>query len=219
MINPWDWPKKIVYAVYVVIALVLIYFGSTIWEKWQDHNSDTAHQQAEQHHASGQNNANQGHASEQGASVFEQKAKDLQAQLDASDAAVAKLKKRLADAQHNASNHGQSSDNPVVDGGNPPVDPAGVVDALKDEIIVEQSKEIDGLKDQNADFKKAMEGFKASSGFYKAAYEDECKARAFDKIAHEAALSAAKAGKLKVGIVSFGSGVALGAVGKSLMSR
>jgi hypothetical protein len=91
------------------------------------------------------------------------------------------------------------------------------VDDLKDQVISALIANRDALRsengilqDQNTLYKDKCDQLTWSVTSYKKAYSEEKLSHELDNISHAAALRAAKARTLKVGILSFGGGAAVG---------
>ena len=195
-------PKEIVLALVVIAGLVLV--SAIAYQKRENHIATQSHQKAGAAHESGKANAQQGQSAQKQGEVAEQRAQSLQQKLDASDAKVARLKALLAKAHASKPVESGVAPDPGV-----PVAPPVTPD-LKDQYITALETDNRNLRSQNTELKTAMVSFKASADFYKKAYADECKARDLDAIGYKAQIAAEKAGKWKVGILSFGGGAVAG---------
>lgn len=206
---------------------VVAFLGLRSYSAYQAHQAVVAANDAIQHHHNGVQNAAQGQVQEQQAAETQAKIdaaqKELAGAVAARKAADAKADRLLAELERlrkqQPQGTGQLPGSPVGgDTGIPPIpNTPPLVSDLKDQVISALVANRDALRnengilrDENTLFKQKCEQLTQSVTFYKAAYSEEKLSHSLDNVAHAAALRAAKARTLKVGILSFGGGAAVG---------
>jgi len=188
--------NRISYIILTIVISAVAYFCTIGFGRWKQRIADNAVSEAMAHHQQGITHSVEAnvHAIQGGITLTQ--AYSLQERLDAENKEVVRLKALLA-----------KKPPPVVVGQSFPVDPT--LD-IRDELIATQTAEISTLKLQNELYKRSTSMYKVSYENMKEAYEKERTSHELDNIAHKASLAAARAGKWKVGMVSFGGGILLG---------
>lgn len=210
-----------------IIIGIAVFSGVKVYSTYWEHQATSVANEANQHHDDGVQNVAQGQVHEQQAAETQAKIdaaqKELAGAVAAREAADARADRLLADLarlrKQQSQGSGQPSDNPMGGGASIPSvpDTPPLVSDLKDQVISALVLDRDALKnengilrDQNALFKEKCEQLTQSVTSYKAAYSEEKLSHDLDNVAHAAALRAAKGRTFKVGIFSFGGGVAAG---------
>lgn len=194
-------PQK--YIVLSVVAVALLGIGLVGYDAWKEHKANVATQQAQQHHEAGIASASQGQVAATEGDLAIHRAQQLQGKLAVANAEVERLKTLLKAKDQSPHVAGPGPLPPLPDSPN-------TEGGVKDGLIAAQDKEIGLLKMQNEEYRSAAESYKASSGFYQKAYEEECRSHNLDNLAHQAKLAAQKSETIKIGILSFGGGAAIG---------